>query len=78
MVSKQDMIYTINMHRRNTEMGNIKNILLHCQENEKEYGELDINPDDPGRLINRGWIEALQFVQEHFDIDLRTIQQKGK
>ena len=59
-------------------MGSLKNILLHCQENEKEYGALDINPDDPGRLINRGWNEALEFVQEHFDIDLRTIQQKGE
>ena len=58
-------------------MGSLKNILLHCQENEKEYGALDINPDDPGILINRGWIEALEFVNEHFDIDLRTIQQKG-
>ena len=58
-------------------MGNLKNILLHCQENEKEYIKYNINPDDRGRLINRGWIEALQFVQEHFDIDLRTIKQKG-
>ena len=59
-------------------MGSIKNVLLHCLDNEKEYKEYDINPDDRGRLINRGWIEALQFVQEHFDIDLRTIEQKGK
>ena len=59
-------------------MGNLKNILIHGQENEKEYKEYDINPDDPGRLINRGWIEALQFVQEHFDVDLRTIEQKGE
>ena len=44
---------------------------------EKEYIKYNINPDDRGRLINRGWIEALQFVQEHFDIDLRTIKQKG-
>ena len=58
-------------------MGSLKNILIHCQENEKEYKAFGINPDDPGRLINRGWIEALEFVQEHFDIDLRTIQQKG-
>ena len=57
-------------------MGNLKNVLLHCQENEKEYIELDVNPDDNGRLINRGWIEALQFVQEHFDIDLKTIERK--
>ena len=59
-------------------MGIIKNVLLHCQENEKEYNTFGINPDDPGRLINRGWIEALEFVQEHFDVDLNTIQQKGE
>ena len=59
-------------------MGSIKNILLHCQEYEKEAVKYDINPDDPCRLINRGWIEALQFVQEHFDIDLRTIKEKGE
>ena len=59
-------------------MGSMKNILLHCQKNEMEYEEFGINPDDRGRLINRGWIEALEFVQEHFDIDLRTIQQKGE
>jgi len=59
-------------------MGSIKNILIHCQGTEKEYKSFGINPDDPGRLINRGWIEALEFVQEHFDIDFRTIQQKGE
>ena len=56
-------------------MGNMKNILLHCQENERKYEEFGINPDDKGRLLNRGWIEALQFVEEHFDIDFKTIQQ---
>jgi len=70
-----EKIYVFNMQRRNT-LGNLKNVLLHCQENEKEYIELDVNPDDNGRLINRGWIEALQFVQEHFDIDLKTIERK--
>ena len=57
-------------------MGNLKNILLHCQENEKEYIKYNTNPDDPGRLINRGWIEALEFVKEHFDLDLRTIERE--
>ena len=59
-------------------MGSIKNVLIHCQENEKEYKSFGINPDDPGRLINRGWIEALEFVQDNFDVDLRTIKQKGE
>ena len=59
-------------------MSNLKNILQHCQENEKEYESFGINPDDSGRLINRGWIEALEFVQDNFDVDLRTIKQKGE
>ena len=59
-------------------MGSVKNILIHCQENEKEHKAFGSNPDDPGRLINRGWIEALEFIQEHFDIDLRTIRQKER
>ena len=59
-------------------MGSLKNVLIHCQKNEMDYESYGINPDDSGRLINRGWIEALEFVQEHFDIDLRTIEQKGK
>ena len=59
-------------------MGNMKNILLHCQQNEIDMESSGVDLGDPGRLINRGWIEALQFVQEHFDIDLRTIQQKGE
>ena len=41
-----------------------------------DYESYGINPDDSSRLINRGWIEALEFVQEHFDIDLKTIEQK--
>ena len=57
-------------------MGNLKNILIHCQKHEMDYEAHGTNPDDPGRLINRGWIEALQFVQEHFDIDLKTIERK--
>ena len=59
-------------------MGSMKNILILCQQNEREYKSYGVNPDDPKRLVNRGWIEALEFVQEHFDVDLRTIQQKGE
>ena len=58
-------------------MGSIKNILLHCQENEEQYKEYGVMLDNPNRLINRGWIEALQFVEEYFDVDLTTIQEKG-
>ena len=59
-------------------MGSLKNILIHCQKNENDYELFGAKPDDCNRLINRGWIEALQFVEEHFDVDFNTIEQKGK
>ena len=59
-------------------MGSIKNILTHCQENEKEYRAFGINPDDPGRLVNRGWIECCEFFLRNFDLTEKTInEQKG-
>ena len=67
-------------------MGNLKNILIYCQENEKKYKkmmpyELD-NADeltaDESRLINYGWIQALRFVQSNFDIEFNTIKEERK
>ena len=64
-------------------MGSLKNVLLLCQEHERKYAEYAkrifwydkvFNQD---RSRNQGWIEALQFVKEHFDIDFKTIKQKG-
>lgn len=53
------------------------NILLQCLQHEKTYNKYDINPNDPGRLVNKGWIEALQFVERHFDLTEKTIKEKG-
>ena len=57
-------------------MGSIKNVLLHCMKNEQEYQTLKPSDDD-GRLINKGWIEALEYVMRNFDVEDRTIKQKG-
>ena len=67
-------------------MGSLKNILIHCQENEKKYKKImdyDINDvdelmQDEARLINYGWIQALRFVQSNFDIEFNTIEELNK
>ena len=67
-------------------MGNLKNILIHCQENEEKYKKImdyDINDvdelmQDEARLINYGWIQALRFVQDNFDIEFNTITELGR
>jgi len=67
-------------------MGSLKNILIHCQENEKKYKKImdyDINDvdelmQDEARLINYGWIQALRFVQDNFDIEFNTITELNK
>ena len=56
-------------------MLNVKKVLLHCKENEREYERFNINPSDPGRLVNKGWIEALEFVNSNFDAEYKTIKE---
>ena len=55
-------------------MANIKNVLLHCMENEKKYQQYHMI-EDRGRLINKGWIEAIEFVISHYDVDDKTINE---
>ena len=67
-------------------MGSLKNILIHCQENEKKYKKMmpyeiddtDELTDDECRFINIGWIQALRFVQSNFDIEFNTIKEERK
>jgi len=67
-------------------MGSLKNILIHCQENEKKFKEImpyELDDVDgltvrDGRLINYGWIQALRFVQSNFDIEFNTITELDK
>ena len=58
-------------------MGELKNILQHCRENEKQYDSFSINSNDPGRLINKGWIECAEFFLRNFDLTEKTIK-KGE
>ena len=63
-------------------MGSIKNLLLHCQQNEndyKKYEEVMSWEKNENRLINLGWIQALRFIEQNFDAEEKTInEQKGE
>ena len=54
-------------------MGSLKKILQHCQEHEKEYEKHGINANDPGRLINKGWIECSEFFLRNFDLTEKAV-----
>ena len=57
-------------------MGSLKNILIHCKDNEKEFAEHGITSRDRDR--NKGWIECCEFFLRNFDITEKTInEQKG-
>ena len=59
-------------------MGSLKEILVHCQENEKEYAKYEIVSRD--RDVNKGWIECCEFFLRNFHLTEKTIndnQQKG-
>ena len=58
-------------------MGDLKNILPHCIEMEKQYEEFGINTNDPSRLINKGWIECAEFFLRNFDLTEKTVKEKG-
>ena len=67
-------------------MGNLKNILIYCQENEEKYkkimpyelDDVDKLTQDEARLINYGWIQALRFIQDNFAIEFNTITELDK
>ena len=55
-------------------MGNLKNVLLHCQEHEKEYAKRGIVSRD--RDINQGWIECSKFFFNNFNVTEKTINKE--
>ena len=71
------MANTFGQKKRGINMGNLKNILQHCKENEKQYDSFGVNPNDPGRLINKGWIECAEFFERNFDLTEKTIKEGG-
>ena len=55
-------------------MGNLKNILIHLEKNQREYEELGI--DDKHSHMNQGWLECAQFFFRNFDITEKTIKKE--
>ena len=53
-------------------MGSLKEILLHCKENEKVFAEhQDVSRD---RDINKGWIECCEFFLRNFDLTEKEVR----
>ena len=57
-------------------MGSLKNIVQHLEANQREYEEMGI--EDRHSHINQGWLECARFFFRNFDVQEKTIQQKGE
>ena len=53
-------------------MGSLKEILIHCQENEKKYASYEITSRD--RDVNKGWIECCEFFLRNFDLTEKEVR----
>mgnify|MGYP003140495716 CR=1 FL=1 len=62
------------MKERKNKMGSLKNILLQCEEYERQCLEMDITSRD--RDINKGWIECCEFFFRNFDMTEKTINKE--
>jgi len=56
-------------------MGSLKNILLHCQENEKVFAKYGVTSRDRDR--NQGWIECCEFFFRNFELTEKTIENEN-
>ena len=71
------MANTFGQKKRGINMGSLKNILQQCQHHEKKYDEFGVDTNDPGRLINKGWIECSEFFLRNFDLTEKQIEGDG-
>jgi len=53
-------------------MGGLKDILLQCRENEKDYQRYGVISRD--RDINRGWLECCEFFLRNFDLTEKEVR----
>ena len=56
-------------------MGELKNIMQHCKEHERDYAENGEVSRDRDR--NQGWIECCEFFFRNFELKEKTIK-KGE
>ena len=52
-------------------MGSLKEILIHLQQDEKEFERYGVTSRDRDR--NKGWIECCKFLLKHFDLTEKII-----
>ena len=62
--------------KRGINMGSLKNIVQHLEENQREYEKLGIENRDS--YLNEGWLECARFFFRNFDVEEKTIQQEGE
>ena len=55
-------------------MGGPKNILIHCEENEKVFAKHGVVSRDRDR--NKGWIECCEFFFRNFTLTEKTITEE--
>ena len=55
-------------------MGSLKEILIQCQENEKDFEKYGVVSRD--RDVNKGWIECCEFFFRNFDLTEKTITEE--
>ena len=67
------MVNTSGQKKRGINMGSLKEILVHCQENEKEFAKYQVISRDRDR--NQGWIECCEFFLRNFDLTEKTINE---
>ena len=53
-------------------MGSLEDILLHCQENEKEFADHKVVSRDRDR--NKGWIECCKFFFNNFELTEKEVR----
>ena len=57
-------------------MSVIKDILIDLETNQKQYEQMGLENRDS--YINLGWLECARFFFRNFDVEEKTIQQKGE
>ena len=55
-------------------MGSLKEILILCQENEKDFSKYGVTSRD--RDVNRGWMECCEFFLRNFELKEKTVTEE--